>query len=76
MGKSTGNADTKSTKTGQNDKTKEKPWDMLGEKGKRNTRKNNITTYVNKPKVQVKEGRLKIPTKLKTIKTKQDIPKH
>ena len=34
MGKSTGNAGKKSTKTGQNDKTKEIRWNMLEQKGK------------------------------------------
>ena len=35
MGNSTVNADKKSTKTDQNDKTKEKRWNMLGQKGKK-----------------------------------------
>ena len=56
MGNSTGNTDKKSTKTGQNDKTKERRWNMWEQKGKCNTRKNNRT--INQ-KVLTKEGRLK-----------------
>ena len=40
MGNSTGNANKKSTKTGQNDKTKEKHWNMLGKKKKTKYKKN------------------------------------
>ena len=39
MGNSTGNADKKSSKTGQKDKTKDRRWNMLGTKRKGNTRK-------------------------------------
>ena len=41
MGNSTGNADKKSTKTGQNHKAKERSWNMERQKGNGNTR--NIT---------------------------------
>ena len=41
MENSTGNAGKKSTKAGKNDKTKEKRCNMLEQKGKGNTRKNN-----------------------------------
>ena len=42
---STGNADKKkSTKTGQNDKTKKRHWNMQRQKRKGNTRKNNNIT--------------------------------
>ena len=43
-GISTGNADKKSTKTGRNDKTKERRWNMWEQKGKGNTSKNKSTT--------------------------------
>ena len=49
MGNSTGNADKKSTKTGKNDRTAEKYWNILGRKGNGNTRKSNNTTWGNKP---------------------------
>ena len=49
----------KSTKTDQNDKTKERCWNMLEQKGKGNTRKNNSTTWGNKPESIGKEGRLR-----------------
>ena len=49
----------KSTKTGQNDKTKQRRWNMLEQKGKGNTRKNNSTTWGNKPIILAKEGGLK-----------------
>ena len=42
MGNSIGNADKKAMKTGKNDKTKGKRWNILGQKGKSNTRKNNL----------------------------------
>ena len=45
MGNSTGNANKKSTKTGKNDKPKEKRWNMLGQKEGSNARKNNNTTW-------------------------------
>ena len=37
MGNSTGNANNKSTKTGKNEETKEKRWNMLGQNRKSNT---------------------------------------
>ena len=43
MGNSTGNPDKKSTKTGQNGKTK-RSWNMLEQNEKDNTRKNKCTT--------------------------------
>ena len=46
----------KSTKTGQNDQTKEKCWDIYTQKGKGNTRK--MTAWGNKPEGSC-EGRLK-----------------
>ena len=49
MGISTGNTDKKSKKTGKKDKTKEKQWNMLGQKEKSNPRKSNNTTWGNKP---------------------------
>ncbi len=39
MGNSTGNADKKSSKAGQNDKTKETRWNMSEQKGKRTQEK-------------------------------------
>ena len=39
MGNSTGKADKKIYKTGQNDKTKERRWNMLEQKGKRTQEK-------------------------------------
>ena len=39
----------KSTKTSQNDKTKERRWKMYEQKRKGNTRKNKNTTLGNKP---------------------------
>ena len=75
MGHSTGNADKKSTKTGQNGKTK-RSWNMWEQNGKVNTRKNNSTTLGNKPKSSGERREIKeISTKGKTIQTKQDIPK-
>ena len=75
MGSSTGNPDKKSTKTGQNGKT-EKSWNMWEEKEKDNTRKNNSTTWGNKPDGSDERRETKeISTKGKTIQTKQDIPK-
>ena len=35
MGNSIGNVNKKSTKTDKNDKTNEKRWNMLGQKGKK-----------------------------------------
>ena len=49
MGNSAGNADKKSTKTGQNDKTKERCWNMWEQKGKDNKRKKNSIAWGNKP---------------------------
>ena len=60
MESSTGNASKKSTKTGENDKTIEKCWNMLGQKGKSNTRKTRIQVEEINQKVLVKEGRLEI----------------
>ena len=48
MENSTENTDEESTKTGKNDKTKTR-WYMLEQKGKDQTRKNNSTTWGNKP---------------------------
>ena len=59
MGNSTRNVNKKSTKTGLNDKTKERRWNMQRRKGKGNTRKNNNTTWGNKPESTGKKGRLK-----------------
>ena len=59
MGNSTGNADNKATKTGENDKTKEKRWNISGQKGKHNTSKNNDSTWGNKPERPPKRNRLK-----------------
>ena len=56
MGISTRNSDKKSTKTGKNDKTKEKRWKNLEQKRKDNTRK--AYKGINQ-KVLAKEGRLK-----------------
>ena len=44
MGNSTGNANKNSAKTGQNDKTKARRWNLKEQKGKGNTRKNGNTT--------------------------------
>ena len=56
MGNSTRNADKKSTKTGQNDKTKERHWNILEQKGKGKMRKNNSKIWGNKPET-TGEGR-------------------
>ena len=55
MGNSTENADKKSTKTCQNDKTKERRWNMERQKEKGNT----IKLQETEQKVLAKEGRLK-----------------
>ena len=47
---------------------------MLEHKEKSNTRKNNDTTWGNKPESTERRKIKKIPTKSKTIHTKQDIP--
>ena len=39
MGNSTGNADKKAKKTDKNDKTKEKRWNMMEQKGKKQYKK-------------------------------------
>ena len=66
----------KSTKTGQNDKTLERLWNILEQKGKGNTGKNNNTTWENTPESTGERRKIKeISTKGKTIQTKQDIPK-
>ena len=54
-----GKADKKSTKTGQNDKTKIKRWKIWGRKGKCNTRKIAIQLKEINQKVLAKKGRLK-----------------
>ena len=59
MGNSTGNADEKCTKTGPNDKTKEKRWNMYRQKRKGNTRKTNTTSEEIIQKVLAKERKLK-----------------
>ena len=59
MGNSIGNADKKSTKTGQNDKTKERFWNMWERKGIRNTRKKTVQLEEINQKLLTKEGRLK-----------------
>ena len=59
MENSTGNADKKSTKTGKNDKTKEKHWNILGQKGNINTRKIAIQLEEINQKVLAKEGKIK-----------------
>ena len=43
MGNSTGNANKKFMKTGQNDKAKQRNWNMKRQKGKGNTNNNNTT---------------------------------
>ena len=64
----------KSTKTGQNDKIKERRWNILEQKGKNNIGK--ITTCRNKPNSTGKKRKIKeISTKGKIIQTKQDISK-
>ena len=76
MGNSTGNTDKKSTKAGQNDKTKERRWNMYEQKGKGNTKKDNSTTWGNKPESTGERRKIKeISTKGKTIQTKQETPK-
>ena len=76
MGNSTVNADKKATKTGKNDKTKEKSWNILGWKWKSNTRKNNNTTWGNKQESTGERRKIKkISINGKTIQIKQDIPK-
>ena len=75
MENSTGNADKKYT-TGKNDKTEEKRWNILGQKGKRNTWKNDTTTRGNKPGGNGERRKIKkISRKDKTIQRNQDIPK-
>ena len=59
MRNSTGNADNKSTKAGQNDRTKERRFNMQEQKWKGNTRKITIQLEEINLKVLVKEGRLK-----------------
>ena len=75
MGSSTGNPDKKSTKTSQNGKT-ERSWNRWEENWKDNTRKNNSTTWGNKPEGSGERRETKkISIKGKTLQTKQDIPK-
>ena len=60
MGNSTRNADKKSVTTSKNDKTKEKCWKMLRQKGKKTTQeKMEIELEENNQKILVKEERLK-----------------
>ena len=76
MGYSTGNADKKLMKTDKNDKTKEKHWIMLRQKGKSKTTKNNNKTCGNKSERTGERRKIKkILMKSKTIQPKQDIPK-
>ena len=60
MENSAENADKKATKTGKNNKTKKKRWNMLGQKEKKATQEK-ITIQLEEinQKVLVKEGRLK-----------------
>ena len=78
MGKSTGNADKKSTTTNKNDKTEEERWNTLGRKEMSNsTRKTNNTTQGNKPEVTGERRKIKkISRQDKTIQRKQNIRKH
>ena len=55
MGSTTGNADKKSTKTGQNGKTK-RSWSMREENGNDNTRKITIQLEKKPQKVLAKKG--------------------
>ena len=72
MGNLTGKVDKKATKTGKNDKTNEKLWNMLGQKGKSNTRKNTIQLE----KVLAKEGSLKsYQQKVKQYRQNRTFPK-
>ena len=74
MENSTGSAGKKSTKTGKNDKTKEKRWNMLRQKEKSN--KNNNKTRGNKLESTSERRKIKqTSTKDKTILTKKDISK-
>ena len=57
MGNSTGNADKKSTKTSQNDKTKEDDVTCTYTKEKTIQEKNNNTTWGNKPESPGEIGR-------------------
>ena len=76
MENSTGNAEKKATKTGKNDKTKEKRWNRLGQKRKTYTRKNTNTTRGNKPEKAGERRKIKkISRKGKTMQPKQDILK-
>ena len=60
MENSTGNANKKSTKTGQNDKTKERRWNMWRQKkGKAIQEKVTIQFEEINQKILAKEGRLK-----------------
>ena len=73
---STGNTNKKSTKTGQNDKTKERCWNMVEQKRKGNTRKINRTPWGNKPESTGERRKIKdTSTKGKRIQIKQNIPK-
>ena len=62
-------------KAGKNDKT-ERSWNMWKDNGQDTTRKNNCTTWGNKPEGSGERRETKeISTKGKAIKTKQDITK-
>ena len=77
MRNSTGNADEKSTKTGQNDQTEGKTLEYVETKRKKQHKKNNNKTWGNKPESPEERRKIKeILAKGKPIQTKQDIPKH
>ena len=66
----------KYTKIDPNNKIKERSWIMEEQKGKGNTRKNNNTTWGNKPESTGERRKIKeISTKGKTILKKYDIIK-
>ena len=71
MKNSTWNAD-KVYETGQNNKTKEKRWNMYEQEWKGNTKNSNTAEEINR-NVLAKEGRLKRYREI--ISTKQEIPK-
>ena len=75
MRNSAGNPDKKSRKTSQNGKT-ERSWNMWEQNAKDNMRKNNSTTWENKPESSGERREIKeISTKDNTIQTKRDISK-
>ena len=77
MGNLTGNAEKKSTKTCQNDKTTENAGTFRDKKDEAiQKEKNNKTTWGNKPESPGERRKIKeILTKDKTIQTKRYIPK-